>query len=393
VLSEVANEHGEKATKGSCNNKRGNAEAPNATCSLYVERLDQATGEWGAPTYIATLSREDIPDWESANGGSLREMTARVSPNGRYLAFMSNRSLTGYDNRDANPAAGGARDEEVFEYNRETGLLACPSCNPTGARPSGVFDQENSGEGLGLVVDRPETWEGRWLAGSVPGWTTSEVTTTRYQSRYLSNSGRLFFNSADALQTLDTNGKEDVYEFEWAGEGTCGSSSGCVSLLTSGTSTRESAFLDASTTGDSVFLLTAAPLLPAQDHDPNFDIYNARVCSGASPCVTVSGSTSTNCVEAETCKPPAPPLPTFSASSTSTSGNVKSAGVLGTKAAKPAPKPLTRKQKLAKALKSCKKLKKKSKRITCEKRARKKYGAKKATKSKARKTTSRKAGK
>ena len=390
VLSEAANGHGEKATKGSCNNKRGNGEAPNATCSFYVEHLDQATGEWSAPTYIATLSREDIPDWESANGGSLREMTARVSPNGGYIAFMSNRSLTGYDNRDANPAAGGAHDEEVFEYGRESGTLACPSCNPTGARPSGVFDQENSGEGLGLLVDRPETWAGRWLAGSVPGWTTSEVTTTRYQSRYLSNSGRLFFNSADALQSLDKNGKEDVYEFEWAPEGTCGSPTGCVSLLTSGTSTRESAFLDASASGDSVFFLTAAPLT-AQDRDPNFDIYDARVCSAASPCVTISESAKTTCLEADQCKAPAPAVPAFPASSTSTSGNVQSAGVLGTKTAKPAPKPLTRKQKLAKALKTCKKLKKKSKRVTCEKRAHKKYGAKKASKS--RKKTSRKAGK
>jgi hypothetical protein len=194
-------------------------------------------------------------------------MTARVSTNGRYIAFMSNRSLTGYDNRDANPAAGGARDEEVFEYGRESGVLVCPSCNPTGARPSGVFDQENSGEGLGLLVDRPQTWDKRWLAGSIPGWTTADATTTRHQSRYLSNSGRLFFDSADALQTLDTNAKEDVYEFEWAGEGTCGSPAGCVSLLTSGTSTRESAFLDASASGDSVFFLTAAPLT-AQDRDP-----------------------------------------------------------------------------------------------------------------------------
>ncbi|HTQ68049.1 MAG TPA: hypothetical protein VMI13_05105 [Solirubrobacteraceae bacterium] len=50
-------------------------------------------------------------------------------------------------------------------------------------------------------------------------------------------------------------------------------------------------------------------------------------------------------------------------------------------AAKPAVKPpLTRAQKLAKALKACKKLKKKSKRSACEKAARKRYGAKKVTK-------------
>ena len=54
------------------------------------------------------------------------------------------------------------------------------------------------------------------LAGSVPGWTT-----LLYQSRYLSDGGRLFFDSPDALVAQDTNNVEDVYEWEpVAGEGT-----------------------------------------------------------------------------------------------------------------------------------------------------------------------------
>ena len=85
-------------------------------------------------------------------------MTARVSPDGRYLAFMSNRSLTGYDNVDANPAAKGARDEEVYLYDAATKLLLCASCNPNGQPPHGVFDTEKAGEGLGLLVDRRADW-------------------------------------------------------------------------------------------------------------------------------------------------------------------------------------------------------------------------------------------
>ncbi len=380
ILSETANALGEKASKGGCVNKSGGeVKLPGATCSLYVERLDTTSGTWGAPTFIATLSGEDLPDWEAANGGSLREMTARVSPNGRFLAFMSNRSITGYDNRDVNPAAGNARDEEVFLYGRESGSLACASCNPTGARPAGVRDQENSGEGLGLVVDRPQSWDGRWLAGSVPGWTASEATTTRYQSRYLSNTGRLFFDSADGLLPTDTNGKEDVYEYESPGEGSCTNAGGCVALISPGTSTHESAFLDASSSGDDVFFLSAAPLTP-QDRDTNFDVYDARVCTGASPCVSVSETTTTNCLTPDTCKAPPPSTPVFPSGSAVTSGNVASnTGVLSNKAKTPAAKKLTRAQLLAKALKSCKKLKKKQ-RVACQKRARKKYGAKKAPK-------------
>ena len=49
-------------------------------------------------------------------------------------------------------------------------------------------------------------------------------------------------------------------------------------------------------------------------------------------------------------------------------------------APKPPPaKPLTRAQKLSKALKACKADKKKSKRVACEKLARKKYGPIKAS--------------
>ena len=63
-------------------------------------------------------------------------VSSRVSPDGRYLAFMSERSLTGYDNRDA--VSGQPDEEEVYLYDASTGHLACASCNPTGARPVGI---------------------------------------------------------------------------------------------------------------------------------------------------------------------------------------------------------------------------------------------------------------
>jgi hypothetical protein len=47
-------------------------------------------------------------------------------------------------------------------------------------------------------------------------------------------------------------------------------------------------------------------------------------------------------------------------------------------AVKPKAKPLTRAQKLKNALKACHKKKSKSKRVACEKQARKKYGPKKS---------------
>ena len=47
---------------------------------------------------------------------------SEVSPDGRYLAFMSDRSLTGYDNVDA---VSGMRNEEAFLYDAVTGKLVC----------------------------------------------------------------------------------------------------------------------------------------------------------------------------------------------------------------------------------------------------------------------------
>ena len=206
--------------------------------------------------------------------------------------------------------SAGHPDEEVFLYDAAQGRLSCVSCNSTGAtgwsRPHGVFDTELAGEGVGLLVDRPEIWSERWLAGSIPGWGSTRGAKSQpaalYQPRYLSDSGRLFFNSADALVPQDTNGKEDVYEYEPDGVGSCGDSGGCIGLISSGTSGRESAFLDASQNGDDVFFLTAAQLV-APDTDQSIDIYDARVCSESSPCLKYTTPSSSSCESAEGCRP------------------------------------------------------------------------------------------
>ena len=59
---------------------------------------------------------------------------------------------------------------------------------------------------------------------------------------------------------------------------------GCVGLISSGTSGEESAFLDASESGNDVFFLTASRLVP-QDLDSALDVYDAHVCSASSPCL------------------------------------------------------------------------------------------------------------
>ena len=227
------------ASPGDCpENEKLEQPLAGLSCNLYVSETGPQDPGAHTTRFIATLSAEDAPDWDEGpktpsgdDAGDLAYMTSRVSPDGRYLAFMSDRSLTGYDNEDISSKQPGERlDEEVYLYDAQQGRLVCASCNPQDEgerRPEGVLDTVEAGEGLGLLVDRPKIWEDRWLAGSIPGWTPLDVESAIYQSRYLSNDGRLFFNSADALVPEDTNhrsetidgseqqvGAEDVYEYE-----------------------------------------------------------------------------------------------------------------------------------------------------------------------------------
>ncbi len=230
VLADNGNNSGESAESGKNN--------------LYQLHFDGA--RWDT-TFIAALSNEDRPEWEGSKLANTAYLTARVSPNGRYLAFMSAAALTEYDNTDQ---SSGQPDQEVFLYDSATRSLRCISCNPSGARPKGVLDQVESGEGLGLLVDRRKVWSGQWLAGNIPGWTTQNLISAIFQSRYLSDDGRLYFNSPDELVPAALNHKENVYQYEPSGVGSCESpTGGCISLLTPGTSNKESAFIEATPSG------------------------------------------------------------------------------------------------------------------------------------------------
>ncbi len=401
------------ATPGHCVRSEQETPAPEATCNLYVSHE-------GAVSFIATLSNEDSGDWGSSEGPGprgpsieprpdLADLTASSSPSGQYLAFMSDLPLTGFDNHDQSPAAKGARDEEVYLYDASSKQIFCASCDPAGARPHGVYDSERAREGLGLLIDRRRDWasdEGvaspndSWLAASIPGWVplgASGAPVALRAPRYLSNEGRLFFNSADALvpavaqptreEQIDGQaaqvGIENVYEYEPQGLGSCQGENGCVGLISSGTSEQESAFVEASVGGDDAFFVTSQPLL-AQDRDTNFDLYDARVCSEASPCLSSEEPSHTSCEDSEACRPgQTPALAPVTASGTATQtgpGNLL--------ARKPAPvpgkpvttsKPPTRAQRLSRALASCKRRYRHSpkKRAACERKARKAFGSKK----------------
>jgi hypothetical protein len=215
--------------------------------------------------------------------------TAQVSPEGRYLAFMSLASLTGYDNRlsgGGKCALGeGSTCFEVFIYAANSGTLTCASCNPSGQRPIGPSN---------LSLLRPQSAPFPQLGNLSVG-----------------GKGRLFFESQDALLPQDTNGGvQDLYEWEPEGVGSCEEAGGCISLISSGHGANDTMFLDSSADGDDVFLITRERLLPLRDKDEQLDLYDARVGGGIP-------EPQTPICRGDACKPPSSQPPTQPSSASS----------------------------------------------------------------------------
>jgi hypothetical protein len=354
------------AVAGKCGSRPAEA---GDLCNLYVSH-------GGVTKLVATVSNVDAT---KDFAPELKSMPSRVSPDGRWFAFMSQLGLTGYDTRDA---VSGKPDEEVYLYHApadlatESGTLVCASCNPTGARPVGVEYSKLDDELVGGFGVWPSN---QWIAANIPGWTPYELSSSLYQSRYLSDSGRLFFNSNDALVPQDVNGNEDVYEYEPPGTGGCTTGSVrfsersgyCVGLVSSGQAVGESAFLDASGNGSDVFFLTTAKLV-SQDYDTALDVYDAHECTSQVPCFPAAVAVPPACGTGDACKAAPSPQPAiFGAAGSATfagTGNVSAAGPgSGVKA-----KSLTRAQKRARALRACHSRKGRRRRV-CERQAKARY--------------------
>ncbi|HET8815145.1 MAG TPA: hypothetical protein VFM51_09345 [Solirubrobacterales bacterium] len=202
-------------------------------------------------------------------------LTSRVSEDGRFLAFNSIRPLTGYDNEDpGSELPGETLHPQVFVYDAAAGELKCASCNPDPAvRPTAP-----------ALIRAPATPAGNSYQHAV------------YPQRQLTEDGRLFFESYDALLPEDTGGALSVYEYD--------TGSGGLALISSGASEVESIFLDASADGSDVFFMTAERLLGA-DRDTAFDVYDARVEGG----FPEAAEPPPPCDSESACRLPATPAP------------------------------------------------------------------------------------
>ncbi|HEX7244500.1 MAG TPA: hypothetical protein VF245_02915 [Solirubrobacterales bacterium] len=249
----------------------------------------------GTITFVATLPAEDKAAWEAAPSVRMAE----ASPDGRFLAFLSRAQLTGYDNVGPCKVVSGTDEflpgpcNEVFLYDSTKGDLLCPSCKPSDERPLGRSI-------LRLLLN---------VKGSLP------------QPRYLTDEGRLYFDTQDSLVPGDTNeGVEDVYQYEPDEVGSCEREGGCVSLISAGHEAVDSNFVAIDEDGGSVFF-TTQDKLSAKDSDELVDLYVAREGGG----IPAESEVARGECQGEACQAPvsAPNDPTPASASFNGAGNAE----------------------------------------------------------------------
>ena len=234
--------------------------------------------EEGAISFVATVTERDVEGasngnevvgglglWTEVVGpGKFAADPSRTTPDGDALLFESRAALDDYD------PEGSA---EVYRYDFAANELDCLSCNPTLAPAS----SDASLQSIASSLAAPE-----------PLGPVSAVANLPFP-------GRAFFQSNEALVPGDTDGLQDVYEWEANGVGSCKRESGCIYLISSGSSLRIDYLYATSDSGDDVFFRTADILLP-RDAEETSSIYDARV----------GGGFAEECSPGQ-CEPPLPP--------------------------------------------------------------------------------------
>jgi hypothetical protein len=301
----------------------GTAGQPNLY--LYEPRIAGGAINSEPLRFVATLSPSD-----QITGNSGLEPQVRATPDGRYVVFRSFATPTGYQNN------GHA---EIYRYDAEATSepLICISCDPTSLP---VADAS---------LNR--------LTFGAPTFLT--VFSSDFSPiRNLSKDGSMvFFETAEPLVPQAVNGKVNVYEWH----------NGQLALISDGTGPEDAHLYDVSASGADVFFTTYDQLVPS-DGDGALDVYDARSGGGFPPAPPpVAGCSS----EGE-CRSALSTPPVFG---TPSSATFAGSGNLTPRASSIGAKPLTRAQKLARALKACKRQPRK-RRALCLKNAKRRFAAK-----------------
>jgi hypothetical protein len=301
------------------------------TDSIYSEQRGQR------PQFVATVTEREAA--ESVGVAEYTSQVSNVSPSGRYLLFETSQNVTGYN-------SGSSASSEAYLYDAQAGSepVICVSCRQDGlpSRNSNTI-LSNSNE---KRLFHPNTLVIR------------------------NGQPLVFFESTDPL--TGEAGAEERRQYEWAHNE--------VYLLAAPGD--EAAYESGGADEDgSDFFFSTAAALTWEDGDARSSIYDARIGGGFSE-PPPSGSEPCQAAVEGSCQGSAP------VSSPALSPGTANYGGPGNLVPTPATaraqgtKPLTGAQKLAAALKVCRKDRTKLKRVKCESQARVRYKAKTKAKSK-----------
>jgi hypothetical protein len=199
---------------------------------IYFYSPEQLDGEAGAPDRRNLYAFHDGEvQFVASLGGGTGAIRINVSDDGRYAAFITaTQGLTPYE-------TGGF--PAMYRYDAETGALICVSQNPTGDPPTSAME------------------------GSLNG-------------RFMTNDGRVFFSTRDALVPRDADGIIDVYEFV----------GGRPQLISTGIGENNGAvdqivgLVGVSADGVDAFFATYETLVGQDKNGPFYKFYDARTGGG-----------------------------------------------------------------------------------------------------------------
>jgi hypothetical protein len=310
--------------------------------NLYVFERDEEHPA-GRLAFVATLSQADGGTGFEGDWSRRDSRAVQATPDGRYLVFQSRARLTPDDASQA---------PQIFEYDAAREELARVSVGEAGY-PAGMQAAESADASIPI-----QEYTARQKAGAAT-----------YALAVSDDGSMVEFTSAGGLtrQAAATGAASLPSVFEYRSAGTIGN--GRVYSISNGDGAFGATATGIDAIGTDAFIETLAPVLPS-DGDTQRDLYDARM-EGGFPEVEAAS----NCEAALTCQgglPGAPALAVAGSQTASPGGNASPqppAAPLVTPAATP-----SRAQRLAKALKVCKRYRRAHRRRACEVSARKRFG-------------------
>jgi predicted lipoprotein with Yx(FWY)xxD motif len=331
--------------------------------NLYVFERD-AEYPAGRVAFIATLKEGPAPTGDSKDWAAKDTRYVQATPDGRFLVFASVADLTAGDTSAVS---------QIFEYDAASEQLVRVSTGSSGYEPQGT---ESANAYPSLIHFQRYSSENVSPAQAGTSLVVSDDGATVVFDSNAALTAEALPATKAAAETNDEGETWNVYEYHStvAAGGTIGE--GDVYLISDGVNQHPAEVLGVDASGQDVFFQTGDQLVP-EDTDTQIDVYDARVDGGFAAPDPPAG-----CF-AEACGVPLASPPALEAAAGAV---VDGGGNAVSPAAAPAPvsstalsskpkhRPLSRAEKLSRALKACHKQRPRSSRVACEKRARAQYG-------------------